>query len=133
MRICAIISVLFLLVGCSDEELHSIPFLFQGDWVEISEEIDWKVEHPSELSVNEDGFRMVVYLDYDDLSDTLIFNVSKTTIFSKSEKSIKILNNEKKSSRFNEAVLAYSDGILYVDEYMSRGISGDNFKFIRIK
>ena len=49
MRICAIISVLFLLVGCSDEELHSIPFLFQGDWVEISEEIDWKVEHTSNL------------------------------------------------------------------------------------
>ncbi len=142
MKFCLILILFFFLLGCSDEKINSIPSIFRGDWIEIGEYVDLKVNHPSELMINADGFKMIQFNDVDDLTDTVIFDINNNTIFRESENSIKIVNNDKDASRFREIVLTYSDGILYLREFMSTGLSesgteilgsGANLKFVRTK
>ena len=139
MRFCVFFTLSLFLLGCSDVEINSIPWRFQGDWIEIGENIDLELYPPTELSINADGFKMIKYRDYGDLSDNSAYNISNPAIFSKSEKSITIVNDDP-DIYIREAVLTYSEGILYLNEYVSTGRyengtvilgGGDNLKFVR--
>lgn len=128
------------MLGCSNEKIKSIPLIFKGKWIEIGDDVELKVNYPSQLSITDNGFKMIQYNDVDDLSDTVTFNIVNPTIFFISENSIKIVNKNK--GRFREADLTYSEGVLYLNEYISTGIyesgneilaGGANIKFVRAK